>query len=210
MKVILIGAGGHATVVCDTLLAAGEADILGFVGSPPGGETALLGFPVLAGSLRELPPRPDARVIVAIGNNDARRREWEQARSLHYAAVNAVHPSAILSPRCELGNGVMVIAGAIVNVGAQIGDNVILNTGCSVDHHCKIGAHTHVAPGARLAGTAVVGELTLIGAGAVILPGVTVGDRCTVGAGAVVTRDVPSGCTAVGVPARVVQRPAEA
>ena len=43
-----------------------------------------------------------------------------------------------------------------------------------------------------------------IGSGAVVMCGVTVGEHALVGAGAVVTRDVPSGATVAGVPARLV------
>jgi acetyltransferase-like isoleucine patch superfamily enzyme len=47
-----------------------------------------------------------------------------------------------------------------------------------------------------------------IGSGAAILCGVTIGEDAMIGAGAVVTRDVPSGATVAGVPARVL-RPRE-
>jgi UDP-2-acetamido-3-amino-2,3-dideoxy-glucuronate N-acetyltransferase len=46
-----------------------------------------------------------------------------------------------------------------------------------------------------------------IGSGAVILGGIRIGERALVGAGAVVTRDVPSGETVVGSPARAHVRP---
>ena len=45
-----------------------------------------------------------------------------------------------------------------------------------------------------------------IGAGAKILGGVVIGDHAKIGANAVVTRDVPAGATAVGIPARIVER----
>jgi acetyltransferase-like isoleucine patch superfamily enzyme len=44
-----------------------------------------------------------------------------------------------------------------------------------------------------------------IGSGAVVMCGVTIGAAAMVGAGAVVTRDVPSGTTVAGVPARVIR-----
>jgi acetyltransferase-like isoleucine patch superfamily enzyme len=51
-----------------------------------------------------------------------------------------------------------------------------------------------------------IGAGAWIGAGATILDGVTIGDRAVVGASAVVRADVPAGATAVGVPARVLDK----
>ncbi|ACL25249.1 serine O-acetyltransferase [Chloroflexus aggregans] len=51
----------------------------------------------------------------------------------------------------------------------------------------------------------IIGDEVFIGAGARVLGGITVGDRARIGANAVVTRDVPSGATVVGIPARVVK-----
>ncbi|QNI38315.1 sugar O-acetyltransferase [Edaphobacter albus] len=48
-----------------------------------------------------------------------------------------------------------------------------------------------------------IGANVWIGGGAIILPGVTIGDDAIIGAGSVVTRDVPSGATVFGNPARI-------
>ena len=53
-------------------------------------------------------------------------------------------------------------------------------------------------------GCPVLGGHVDVGAGAKILGGVTIGDHAKIGANAVVLDDVPSGATAVGVPARIV------
>ena len=53
-----------------------------------------------------------------------------------------------------------------------------------------------------ISGDVRVESRTLIGAGAVVLQGLTVGTGATVGAAACVTRDVPTGATVKGVPAR--------
>jgi serine O-acetyltransferase len=49
-----------------------------------------------------------------------------------------------------------------------------------------------------------IGDNVFIGAGARILGGITIGDNVQIGANAVVLKDVPSGATAVGVPARII------
>lgn len=51
-----------------------------------------------------------------------------------------------------------------------------------------------------------IGNRAWIGEGAIILPGVTIGDGAVIGAHSVVNRNVPVGCIAAGVPARIVKR----
>ena len=53
-------------------------------------------------------------------------------------------------------------------------------------------------------GEVVVGERAMIGAGAIVLPGVQIGEGAQVAANSLVTRDVPSGETVAGVPARPI------
>lgn len=52
-----------------------------------------------------------------------------------------------------------------------------------------------------------LGRGVLVSSGASILGDITIGDFAKVGAGSVVEQDVPAGCTAVGVPARLVNCP---
>ena len=50
----------------------------------------------------------------------------------------------------------------------------------------------------------IIGEHCFIGAKAIILGDVKIGNYASIGSGAVVLKDVPEGCTAVGVPARII------
>jgi serine O-acetyltransferase len=54
-------------------------------------------------------------------------------------------------------------------------------------------------------GCPVIGNDVFIGAGAKILGPVKIGDRARIAANSLVIGDVPEGCTAVGVPARVMR-----
>lgn len=211
-RVVIIGAGGHATVVADILLRAmergsGQRPVAAVDDNPALEGTALLGLPVV-GPVASLGNIPHDAVIVAVGDNAARAALFRRLRASGAAIVSAVHPAAVLAPDVSLGDGVMICAGVVVNAASAIADNVILNTGSTVDHHNEIGAHAHIAPGVHLGGTVRVGEGALVGIGAAVLPGRRIGTWATIGAGAVVVQDIPDGAVAAGVPARIIKRTA--
>lgn len=210
MRVVIIGAGGHAQVVADILLRMYEAsnDIrpIGYLDDDP----LLLGkrfldLPVL-GKIAQLNQVDHDAVIVAIGDNAIRQRIFEMLNQKGERVVTAQHPRAVIAPDVHIEPGSMICAGVVINVGCIVGANVILNTGCTVDHHCRIEDHAHIAPGAHLGGEVVVGEGALVGIGAIVIPRCHIGEYSVIGAGAVVTKSVPPGLTVVGVPAKPIQR----
>lgn len=211
IRVLIIGAGGHAQVVADALLRAQEAGMTnarpaGFIDDNPklAGQS-FLGIAV-KGSLACLKEIEHDAVVVAIGDNATRARIAAHLQEAGEQLFTVRHPTAIIAPDVRISEGVMISAGVIINTGSVIGDNVILNTGCTIDHHNRIGSSVHIAPGAHLAGDVTIGEGTLIGIGATILPQRCIGARCIVGGGAVVTCHLEDDQVAVGVPARVVKK----
>ena len=194
-KIILFGGGGHAKVVMECAMEQGYF-IMGFVDDNPKAtlyELQYLGTYHSAMS-------PEAHLIIAIGNNQIRKKVSEKVSHLF---LNAIHSSALVSRSAKVGVGCMIFHNAIVQASSTIGNHVILNTAAQVDHDCVIGDYVHIGPGAVLCGDVVVGEGSLVGAGSVILPGVKIGEWCTIAAGSVVTKNISDGAIAIGAPAKI-------
>jgi sugar O-acyltransferase (sialic acid O-acetyltransferase NeuD family) len=208
-RILILGAGGHAQVVGDALLAMQEngqgIEVVGFVDDDVTlhGRT-FLDLPVL-GPLGRLDEIPHDSSVVAIGDNRTRARIADRLAARGERLSSAVHPSAVIARDVVIAPGAMICAGAVVNTASRIGAHAILNTGCTVDHHNVIGPCAHVAPGAHLGGEVTVGEGALVGIGASVAPRRHIGAWSIVGAGSTVIRDVPDGVTVVGVPARPLQ-----
>jgi maltose O-acetyltransferase len=104
-----------------------------------------------------------------------------------------------------LGDLVFINTGCVIldSAPVHIGDATLIGPGVQI--YC---AEHHRDPEKRKAGLEIakpvnIGENVWIGGGAIILAGVTIGDDAIIGAGSVVTKDVASGVTVVGNPARV-------
>lgn len=210
MKVVVVGAGGHAHVVADILqrsCANGSGhELMAFVDDDPNRAGERVAGVEIVGGVECLADVDHDAVIVAIGDNDARRRMTLTLERRGEQLLGAIHPTAILSLQAYVERGTVICAGAIVNPATGIGVGAIVNTACSIDHHNHIADYVHVAPGAHLGGGVWIGEGTLIGIGATVSPGVRIGAWCVIGAGAVVNRDLPDRVVAYGVPAKIVSR----
>ena len=106
-----------------------------------------------------------------------------------------IHPGATIGRRVFIDHG----------FGVVIGETAVIGDDCTIYQGVTLGG-TSLAKGAKRHPT--LGRGAIIGAGAKVLGGFTVGDGAKVGSNAVVTKEVPAGATAVGNPARIVQRAA--
>jgi sugar O-acyltransferase (sialic acid O-acetyltransferase NeuD family) len=199
----ILGASGHGRVVADCAELCGWQKIVFFDDDWPVIH-ANDDWPVLGNTDSLLAVLADYDgVLVAIGNNRSRCEKIRLLRKAGATLISLVHPSATVSRYASIGDGVVVLAGAVVNVNSCIGDGAIINTAASVDHDCSLAAGVHVSPGANLAGGVIVGECGWIGIGSSVRQYITLGCDVIVGAGAVVIQGVSNGLVVVGVPAKV-------
>ena len=128
-------------------------------------------------------------------------------RRSHIEAMKAVpftviHPSAIISRSARIGRGSFIGPLAVVNAGAELGEHCVINTGAIVEHDCRLGIGVHMAPRSVLGGGVTVGDWASICLGACVRDHIRIGESAIVAMGAVVVKDVPSGVTVKGVPAK--------
>jgi len=191
----IYGASGHGKVILDCLTASGEKTD-GFIDDDRD-KKEFMGLPVTR--LNEI-DLEGLTMVIGIGDNLIRKTIAEGIK-VQYAIV--IHPSAVVSPSCILGQGTVVIPQSVINASCTIGEHCIINTKASVGHDSVLGDYVHVAPGATICGTVTVGSLTWIGAGAVIRENINIGRNVMIGAGSVVVKDVPDNAFVLGIPGRI-------
>lgn len=205
-QIIIIGAGGHAKVLLNALQMS-PVNVLGLTDTneTKHGST-ILGCPVLGDdAIIDTYDNNSVRLIIGIGSTKpgpGRRDAFESFQSKGFDFLTCVHPSAIVAPDIELGQGSQIMAGAVLQPGCTIGMNTIVNTRASVDHDCQVGDHVHIAPGAVLGGAVNIDHGSHIGTHATIIENVRVGSDVMVAAGACVIANLKSQDRVAGIPAK--------
>lgn len=103
--------------------------------------------------------------------------------------------------QARIGNGLYLThggRGVVIHPGAKIGDNAVIN------HQVTIGSDR-----TGNAGAPIIGDNVFIGVGAKVLGTLSIGNNVKIGANAVVITDVADNSTAVGIPAKVLQKKIE-
>ena len=106
-----------------------------------------------------------------------------------------IHPGASIGRRVFIDHGM----GVVIGETAEIGDD------CTIYQGVTLGG-TSLYKGAKRHPT--LGKGVVVSAGAKVLGGFVIGDGARVGSNAVVLKPVPPGATAVGIPARIIERDA--
>ena len=119
---IVLGAGGHARVLC-SLMRSRKLSVLGILDKSCEIGTQRYGCTVL-GDDSYLDTNKTAILVNGLGSLPGWNRRWclaQQARTAGFSFATLIHPSAIVADDAVLEEGVQVMAGAVVQSGAVIG-----------------------------------------------------------------------------------------
>lgn len=203
--VIMIGNGGHASVLTEILLSQ-NVDIIGY--TVPDFEPSRFNLSYLGADEvihHYLPSEVELVLGIGMVNPSAlRERVFNSFKKEKFQFRSVIHPSTIISPSVILGEGVQLMAGVIVQTNTIISDNSIINTGSLIEHDCRIAPHVHIAPGVKISGNVSIQKGTHIGTGTTIIQGIEIGSKCLIGAGSVVVKNIANNMKVMGVPAKEV------
>jgi len=146
------------------------------------------------------------KAFIGIGNNQIRKKIFNILKDEQFKFAILIHPKSYCAYETKIGEGTVVMQGALVNCDTVIGRNCIINTQASIDHDCVINDHTHICPGVTIAGNVKIGKNCWIGIGSKIIENCIIGDNVFVAAGSVITRNIKSNSFVKGIPAKYAKK----
>lgn len=209
-KIILTGAGGcmrellWQIQICNQLHPTWE--VLGFADICDQHKTVAVGgavYPYLGDDDDLLGRREETNVVICAGSSRLREKiagKLKQNPRIHFP--NLILSNTRICPDVRMGEGNIISMDCRISTNVSLGNFVFLNLGAEVCHDGRLADFVTLSPDAHLAGAVTVGAGSELGMGVKVIQGVRIGAKAVVGAGGVVIRDLPDGCTALGVPAR--------
>lgn len=210
-SLIILGAGGAGleALLVARRMGTTEFQVMGFADDNPAlsGQT-IEGVPVIGGVDAVLAEWAGKGIHFhcGIGRNVVRKKLTTDFVARGFLAATLIDPSAVIAGSAHIGDGTYIGAHVFVGPQARVGRGALINAGASIGHHCVLSDFSQVCPGGRLSGHSSLDEGAFVGSNGVTVSGITLGKWTILGANSLALKSVPSGSTAVGVPARVIAR----
>jgi sugar O-acyltransferase (sialic acid O-acetyltransferase NeuD family) len=185
-------------------------EIVGFIDDNPEYVNArICNYPVLGNYeyLKEYILRyPDVYVFNNVNPSIAVHKDVsERVDALQVQVPSLVHPDTD-TEHVTIGKGVFIPHGCILGCNTVIGNYVTFRYGVIISHDVKIGDYAFIGPGSVCTSHAVIEPESYIGAHSTIINKAIIGSGSIVGASTLVNKNVGSGSTVVGVPARLFKK----
>lgn len=209
-NIVLIGGGNQAHYTIDIINKERKYNIVGIIDSIHNVGSDRFGYKVLGRQEDIIKLKEQYNIeggIISIGDNWARYYVSSQIKKEipDFKFVNAIHPSVVIGDNVELGEGIVMMAGCIINPKSKIGDFTFFATGAQVDHDCNIENYSSISAGSITGGYVTLGEFSAITLGVTVVDRLKIGKNTVVGAGSLVLNDLPNNVLVYGNPAKIIK-----
>lgn len=196
MKKALIGCGGHAREVYNSLSLMERVGLTFFV------DDEYYQGEVNTKPLSLFNPE-EYMVMIAIADPKV-RFDISQKLPKETKYFTFIHPTALIMDNVEIGEGSFIGAYSILTTNIKIGKHAILNRGNHIGHDCVIGDYFSAMPGAIVSGNVTIYDLVYMGTNSSIREKLSIHSLSTIGMNSAVVKPIEMSGTYVGCPAKLI------
>ncbi|HCY74473.1 MAG TPA: hypothetical protein DHV28_01000 [Ignavibacteriales bacterium] len=205
-KIVIIGGGGHAKLIINTIKKLDKYEIIGYTDIINKG--SLLGInylgddTVLSGIFTKDNNCKAVIGIVPYEVSNKRQDIYNMLKKIGFELPVIISKSAIINEEVNIGEGTVVLEKAMINVCSNVGKCVMIDSCAIIEHDCNVGNFVHMAVGSIIGGEVEIADGTIIGVGAKVIQGKKIGHNCLIGEGSIVVNNILIEGTYFGIPAR--------
>lgn len=207
--IVLIGGGGHCKSVIEAAVSQG-IEILGILDLPGHLGENVLDLKIIGTDENIKKYVPTADFVITIGQikNPVVRMKTDRLISEAGGRLATIIAStAHVSCYAKIGEGSVILHGAVVNADAVIGRNAIINTLANLEHDVKIGDFCHISTGVMVNGNVTIGDNVFIGSQSVVANGISICSDSIIGAGSLIRKDIDIAGGYAGNPLKPILKP---
>jgi acetyltransferase EpsM len=212
-KIIILGGYGDGELLAWALHDIEGVEGIGWLNDHEKEGTLIAELPVLGKidkhTIENLSDDPRALFITALQKVKLSEERLRKIKDLNIPPerfYTLIHPSAYVAPNVKIGYDTFVGFHVCIMANTQIGNHCSFRSSAHIGHDWVIKDGCFVGPSASLLGRGVLGEGVHIGPNVSVKEGVEIGDYAIVGMGSVVTKNILTYQTAIGSPARPMER----
>lgn len=205
-KIVIFGAGGHARVIFNEIIRFKHYKFLGFLDKVK----VIKNIKINNKNYKVFPEENintfgKVRAIIGLGENKLRYRIYQRNKeSKNIIWEKIISKKAILQNDVQIGEGTIVMPGAIINCNSIIGSHCVINTGSLVEHDNAINEFSTISPKACTGGNVKVGKFSTIGLGSIVKNNIKIGNDVFIGSSSFVNKNCIKEGTYVGSPVKKI------
>ena len=169
-EIILFGGGGHCKSVIDVIESEGIFRIAGIVDKKEKLGDSVLDYKIIATDADIEKLREEYQyALITVGQiytSEIREKIYDILKRYCFELPIIKSPHAYISLHSDIGEGSVIMHGAIINAGSRIGKNCIINSKALIEHDAVVEDHCHISTGAIVNGGVHVGKGSFIGSNA--------------------------------------------
>lgn len=208
---IIIGAGTYGQVYTQYLKCQLEYKIIGYLDDDPRKlGTEILGIPIIGdtATLETIKDKNRISIFVPIGNNLARIKLIQKAKTLGFNTPSFIHPHTEIDKTVKIEDPVYILPSTNIMPFVEIGKYTMISMGVNIAHHTKIYDGVFISQGSNIGASVLIEDMSFVGQSSTIMTGVKrIGKNVLIGAGAVVIdENVKDNSVIAGVPAKFIKK----
>ena len=204
-RLIIIGAGGMGrTVYSNALESVGYGDafeVKGFIDDDLHALDGFPNYPPVIGTISGYQPEADDVFVCSIGGT-SRKSCVENIINRGGEFINVIHRTARLLTNVVIGKGNFIGADTVIGNDVVIGSYNMIQSYTIIGHDVRMGDFNRIDTRVTCVGGVVIEDEVNIHSSAVISHKVTVESKSRVAALSFVIKDVKTGTTVIGNPAK--------
>ena len=220
-KIVIFGAGSHSKVIFSEIIKLDNYNFIGFIDNFSNKGQVIIQhsnkkFLNLGSNeqfIKDLKRKKNSIYknlygIVGVGSNYKRKKIVNEIDRIYknFKWETIISKNSILNGNIKIGNGTLIMSGAVINNQTKIGHHCIINTSSSIDHDNIFNDFSSTGPGVVSGGNLKVGKRSHLGIGSVIKNNISIGKNVVIGGNSYVNKNCVDNSLYFGVPAKRVKK----